>query len=242
MLKGLLLLILAATTQEVTKEPVTGVRNFARLETTVACAGATSAEALPEIKKMGFVSVVNLRLATENGAEVEKEEAAAKALGLRYYPRAVRRQTQSRCRRPVSRGDHHARHGAGIHPLRRRESRGHDVVDQAAGRRSVGRGARRERGRLTGTDQRGTSEVRDRVRKEPQTVNFGTYFSIQHSAFSIAPRAFFSANDQKAGHQIRSLNRQTQANVHGSAPVAALYRKPMGPRVLPASPIQTNAA
>ena len=55
------------------------------MDATVACAGATSAEALPEIKKMGFVSVINLRLATENGAEVEKEEAAAKALGLRYF-------------------------------------------------------------------------------------------------------------------------------------------------------------
>ena len=75
----------AATAQEVTKEPVSGVRNFARLATTVACAGATSAEALPEIKKMGFVSIVNLRLASEAGAEVEKEEAAAKALGLRYF-------------------------------------------------------------------------------------------------------------------------------------------------------------
>lgn len=71
--------------QEVTKDPVTGVRNFARLETTVACAGATSAEALPAIRKMGFVSVINLRLATETGAEVEKEEAAAKAAGLRYF-------------------------------------------------------------------------------------------------------------------------------------------------------------
>lgn len=71
--------------QSVTKQEVAGVRNFARLETTVACAGATSAEALPEIKKMGFVSVINLRLASENGAEVEKEEAAAKAAGLRYF-------------------------------------------------------------------------------------------------------------------------------------------------------------
>ena len=71
--------------QTVTKQEVAGVRNFARLETTVACAGATSAEALPEIKKMGFVSVINLRLATESGAEVEKEEAAAKAAGLRYF-------------------------------------------------------------------------------------------------------------------------------------------------------------
>ena len=75
----------AATAQEVTKDPVNGVRNFARLETTVACAGATSAEALAEVKKMGFVSVINLRLATESGAELEKEEAAAKALGLRYF-------------------------------------------------------------------------------------------------------------------------------------------------------------
>ena len=75
----------AAAAQEVTKDPVTGVRNFARLATTVACAGATSAEALPEIKKMGFVSVVNLRLASEAGAEVEKEEAAARGVGLRYF-------------------------------------------------------------------------------------------------------------------------------------------------------------
>jgi uncharacterized protein (TIGR01244 family) len=74
-----------AAAQEVTKAPVAGVRNFARLETTVACAGATAAEALPEIRKMGFVSVINLRLATEPGAEVEKEAAAAQAAGLRYF-------------------------------------------------------------------------------------------------------------------------------------------------------------
>jgi uncharacterized protein (TIGR01244 family) len=71
--------------QEVTKPVVQGARNFARLETTVACAGATGPEALPEIKKMGFVSVINLRVATEEGAEVEKEEATAKAAGLRYF-------------------------------------------------------------------------------------------------------------------------------------------------------------
>jgi len=75
----------ALAAQEVTKEEIPGVRNFARLKTTVACAGATGAEALPAIKKMGFVSVINLRLATEQGAEVEKEEAAAKAAGLQYY-------------------------------------------------------------------------------------------------------------------------------------------------------------
>jgi uncharacterized protein (TIGR01244 family) len=74
-----------AAAQEVTKPPVEGVRNFARLESTVACAGATAAEALPEIRKLGFVSVINLRLASEPGAEVEKEAAAAQAAGLRYF-------------------------------------------------------------------------------------------------------------------------------------------------------------
>ena len=71
--------------QQVTKPAVAGVTNFARLETTVACAGATTAEAVPEIKKMGFASIINLRLASENGANVEAEEAAAKAAGIRYY-------------------------------------------------------------------------------------------------------------------------------------------------------------
>ena len=66
----------------VTKESVPGIRNLARLETTVACAGAITPEAVADIKKMGFVSIVNLRLASEPGAEVEKEEAAAKAAGL----------------------------------------------------------------------------------------------------------------------------------------------------------------
>jgi uncharacterized protein (TIGR01244 family) len=83
---GIVCLSASATfAQQVTKPEVAGVRNFARLETTVACAGATGPEALPEIKKMGFVSVINLRLASEAGAEVEKEEAAAKAAGLNYF-------------------------------------------------------------------------------------------------------------------------------------------------------------
>ena len=75
----------ALDAQQITKPTVAGVTNFSKLETTVACAGATGPEAMPEIKKMGFVSVINLRVATEAGAEVEKEEAAAKAAGLRYF-------------------------------------------------------------------------------------------------------------------------------------------------------------
>jgi len=85
---ALLVVVAAAASvqaQGVTKDPVTGIRNMARLETTVACAGAITTDAVPEIGKMGFVSIVNLRLATEPGAEVEKEAAAAKAAGLKYF-------------------------------------------------------------------------------------------------------------------------------------------------------------
>ena len=71
--------------QQVTKETRDGIKNFARVETTVACAGAITADAMPEIKKMGFASVINLREAQEPGADIEKHRAAAESAGLRYY-------------------------------------------------------------------------------------------------------------------------------------------------------------
>ena len=74
-----------ATAQEANKETIQGVTNFHRLGTTVACAGATKAEAVPEIKKMGFASIINLRQASEPGANIEAEEAAAKTADIRYY-------------------------------------------------------------------------------------------------------------------------------------------------------------
>ena len=86
---GLLAIVSAgagtALAQQVNKDQVAGIRNMARIETTVACAGAIMPESVVEVKKMGFVSVVNLRLASEEGANVEKEEAAAKAAGIRYF-------------------------------------------------------------------------------------------------------------------------------------------------------------
>lgn len=70
---------------QVKKSTVAGVSNFAQVETTVACAGATTPDALAGIKKMGFASVINLRLATEQGANLEAEEAAAKAANIAYF-------------------------------------------------------------------------------------------------------------------------------------------------------------
>ena len=74
-----------AAAQAVTKQTVPGVQNFAKLETTVACGGATTPEAVPEIKKMGFASIINLRLPSEAGANVEGEAAAAKTAGINFY-------------------------------------------------------------------------------------------------------------------------------------------------------------
>jgi len=71
--------------QQVTKDQVAGIRNLARLETTIACAGAITPASVPEIKKMGFASIINLRLADEPGADIEQEAAAASDAGIRYF-------------------------------------------------------------------------------------------------------------------------------------------------------------
>jgi uncharacterized protein (TIGR01244 family) len=81
---ALALTTVAAAAQQVTKGEVSGVRNFARLETTVACGGATNPDSVAEIKQMGFKAIFNLRLSSEPGADIEKEEAAAHAAGLNY--------------------------------------------------------------------------------------------------------------------------------------------------------------
>jgi uncharacterized protein (TIGR01244 family) len=74
----------AAQSTAVTKSSIPGVVNFAKVETTVACAGATSPAALAGIKSMGYNSVINLRTVGENGFDADAEMAAAKAAGITY--------------------------------------------------------------------------------------------------------------------------------------------------------------
>ena len=81
---ALVLGIAVVQAQSVTREDVPGVTNFARVETTIACAGATTPAALAGLKKMGYASVINLRVATEAGADIEGEAAAAKAAGVNF--------------------------------------------------------------------------------------------------------------------------------------------------------------
>ena len=73
-----------AVAQQVVRQEVEGIRNLARIESTVACAGAITPKAVAEIKKMGYGAIINLRLATETGADIEGHTAAAMAAGIRY--------------------------------------------------------------------------------------------------------------------------------------------------------------
>ena len=79
------MLLLSVAQAQVTKDTVTGITNLSRVETTVACAGAVTPSAVSEIKKMGFVSIINLRQPTEQGADIDAEAAAAKTAGINFY-------------------------------------------------------------------------------------------------------------------------------------------------------------
>ena len=69
---------------QVVREDIEGIVNFAQIETTVACAGAITPESVAEIKDMGFGAIINLRRASEEGANIEAEAAAAEEAGIRF--------------------------------------------------------------------------------------------------------------------------------------------------------------
>jgi len=69
---------------QVKKSTVPGINNFAQVETTVACAGSVTPASVAGIKKMGFASIINLRLPNEPGADIDAEAAAAKAAGINF--------------------------------------------------------------------------------------------------------------------------------------------------------------
>ena len=80
----LVVLVAGVATAQVTKKEVAGIRNYSRVDATVGCGGAVDATAMSALKSEGYVSVINLRLASEQGADVEAGRAAAQAAGLKY--------------------------------------------------------------------------------------------------------------------------------------------------------------
>ncbi len=85
-LSFVLILVLAAAVaagaQQKMERP--GITNYTRVDAVVACGGATDTAALEGLQRDGFKSVINLRLASERGADIEANAARARALGLTY--------------------------------------------------------------------------------------------------------------------------------------------------------------
>jgi uncharacterized protein (TIGR01244 family) len=63
---------------------VPGVRNYTKVDATIACGGALSPEAYTALKEAGYKSVVNVRLATEPGVNIEEAKKTAESAGLVY--------------------------------------------------------------------------------------------------------------------------------------------------------------
>jgi uncharacterized protein (TIGR01244 family) len=81
---ALLAVAVTPSVAQVKKGEISGINNFSRVDATVGCGGATQPAAMAELKKEGFASVINLRVATEEGANVDAGRAAAQAAGLKY--------------------------------------------------------------------------------------------------------------------------------------------------------------
>ena len=76
---------------EVEKVDIPGVSNFSKIDgapgfagSLVGFGGATSPSAMPGLKSAGFTTVLNLRLGSEDGANIDGSRAAAEAAGLHY--------------------------------------------------------------------------------------------------------------------------------------------------------------
>lgn len=84
-LAGAVMAFAAATLgAQVTRQEMAGVRNLSIVTPTVACAGATDTSAIPAIAQRGYKAIINLRLASEPGADIDGAKAAAAKAGIRY--------------------------------------------------------------------------------------------------------------------------------------------------------------
>lgn len=77
-------LILSASALAQTKQERAGIVNFTRVDAVVACGGATDTAALEGLAADGFKTVINLRMPTEKGANLEENAARAQEVGLKY--------------------------------------------------------------------------------------------------------------------------------------------------------------
>ena len=73
--------VVAAAQQKMEKP---GITHYTKVDAVVACGGATETTALEGLKNDGFKAVINLRQASERGANIDENRARATELGLKY--------------------------------------------------------------------------------------------------------------------------------------------------------------
>ena len=69
---------------QVQKKEIAGIVNYSRVDATVGCGGRVTPAAMSALKSEGYVSVINLRQASEPEADIDGGRAAAQAAGLKY--------------------------------------------------------------------------------------------------------------------------------------------------------------
>jgi uncharacterized protein (TIGR01244 family) len=81
---ALALTVALPASAQVKQQELAGVQRYSRVDATVGCGGQTDPSAMAALKKEGYVAVINLRMATEQGAQIEESRAAAQNAGLKY--------------------------------------------------------------------------------------------------------------------------------------------------------------
>jgi len=66
------------------KDTIDGIRNYTKVDATIGCAGATDPKAMAALRERGYKAVLNLREASEEGAQIPESKAAAEAAGLTF--------------------------------------------------------------------------------------------------------------------------------------------------------------
>ena len=143
-----------------------GITNFTKVDAVVACGGATQTAALEGLKNDGFKSVINLRQASENGANIDENRAKATELGLKYIHIPLNAAApENKTVDDFLGGGQRQVESAGVHPLRFGEPRGRCVAGEArlAGRLAGGESDRR--GEVDRAVERAARAVRAQVHR-----------------------------------------------------------------------------
>ena len=78
------LLVALVAGPQLQKENIEGIRNYTKVDASIGCAGATDPKAMAALAERGYKAVLNLREATEDGAQIPESKAAAEAAGLTF--------------------------------------------------------------------------------------------------------------------------------------------------------------